>query len=213
MNPVYVHGYDRRESIRLQDQAQTLVELLHSDTAYPAGTSVLEAGCGTGAQTLPLDRNSPGARITSVDISMDSLAEAKAKADAAGLTNVHFRQADIFALPFDTESFDHILVCFVLEHLSQPAEALAELTKVLKPGGTITVIEGDHGSAYFHPASDAADLSIRCLVELQRAAGGNALRRRIHPSWRASWNRHKPIRTQPISTSATRRSRWSTCRI
>lgn len=38
----YVHGYDARESIRLRDQAGSLVELLHSDTAYPAGSTVLE---------------------------------------------------------------------------------------------------------------------------------------------------------------------------
>lgn len=42
----YIHGYDLRENIRLQDQASTLVELLHSDTTYPAGSKVLEAGGG-----------------------------------------------------------------------------------------------------------------------------------------------------------------------
>ncbi|MBA3345206.1 MAG: methyltransferase domain-containing protein [Gemmatimonadales bacterium] len=182
MNRTYVHGYHRLESARLQDQAATLVDLLHSDTAYPAGSSVLEAGCGIGAQTIPLARNSPGARITSVDISADSLAEAKAKADAAGLGNVQFQQADIFALPFDPESFDHVFVCFVLEHLAQPVEALATLRELLRPGGTVTVIEGDHGSAYFHPDSEAARTAIRCQVELQRAAGGNALiGRQLYP--------------------------------
>jgi len=40
----YVHGYDARESERLQDQAGTLVDLLHADTVYPDGSAVLEAG-------------------------------------------------------------------------------------------------------------------------------------------------------------------------
>ena len=44
------------------------------------------------------------------------MAEAKRKVVQAGLTNVEFRQADIFALPFSAESFDHLFVCFVLEH-------------------------------------------------------------------------------------------------
>ena len=138
----------------------------------------------------PLARNSPGAHIVSVDISADSLAEAKAKADAAGLTNVQFQQADIFALPFDPQSFDHVFVCFVLEHLSQPIEALVTLRELLRPGGTITVIEGDHGSAYFHPDSDAAHMAIRCQVELQRAAGGNALiGRQLYPLlWQAGFD-------------------------
>jgi cyclopropane fatty-acyl-phospholipid synthase-like methyltransferase len=55
----YVHGYDQRETLRLQDQASTLVELLHSDTFYPAGSRVLEAGCGVGAQTITLARKEP----------------------------------------------------------------------------------------------------------------------------------------------------------
>jgi len=171
----YVHGYDQRESARLQDQAGALVDLLHSDTSYPAGSLVLEAGCGTGAQTIALASNSPEARIVSVDISAASLAEAGAKADFAGLTNVEFHQANLFALPFPPDHFDHIFVCFVLEHLSRPLDALRTLKARLKPGGTITVIEGDHGSAYFHPDDDAARQAIGCLIELQRAAGGNAL--------------------------------------
>jgi SAM-dependent methyltransferase len=178
----YVHGYHARESERLQDQAGTLVDLLHSDTSYPAGSTVLEAGCGTGAQTVTLARNSPGALFTSIDRSADSLKEAKARVDAAGFTNVQFRQEDIFALRFERASFDHVFVCFVLEHLARPAEALAALKALLKPGGSITVIEGDHGSAYFHPESAAAQAAIGCLVELQRRAGGNAMiGRQIYP--------------------------------
>ena len=46
MTNAYVHGYHPRENERLQDQAGTLVELLHSDTSYPPGSVVLEAGCG-----------------------------------------------------------------------------------------------------------------------------------------------------------------------
>jgi ubiquinone/menaquinone biosynthesis C-methylase UbiE len=171
----YVHGYDPQENIRLQDQASTLVELLHSDTTYAIGSRVLEAGCGVGAQTVTLARNNPGALITSVDISELSLAEAEQKALDAGLTNVSFKKADIFSLPFEEDLFDHVFVCFVLEHLPSPAEALNALKKVLRKGGTITVIEGDHGSAYFHPDSEAARKAIQCQIELQHRAGGNAL--------------------------------------
>ena len=175
MASTYVHGYNFRESTRLQDQATTLVELLHSDTSYSAGSHVLEAGCGVGAQTVTLARNSPGAFIVSVDISENSLAQAKRITEAERLLNVRFQQADIYHLPFAPESFDHIFVCFVLEHLKEPIVALQHLKVYLRPGGTITVIEGDHGSAYFHPGSDAAYAAIHCQVELQSRAGGNAL--------------------------------------
>jgi ubiquinone/menaquinone biosynthesis C-methylase UbiE len=175
MIEAYVHGYHPKENIRLQDQASTLVELLHSDTAYPPGAQVLEAGCGVGAQTGALARKSPYACITSVDLSEVSLAEAKRAVEAAGLSNVRFQRGDIFHLPFKPASFDHVFVCFVLEHLSRPVEALRSLKELLKPGGTVTVIEGDHGSACFYPDNEAAHKAIQCQVELQKRAGGNAM--------------------------------------
>jgi trans-aconitate methyltransferase len=178
----YVHGYDPREVERLQDQAGSLVDLLHHDTAYPAGARVLEAGSGTGAQTVTLARHSPDATFVSVDVSAQSIAEAERRVREAGLDNVEFLQADLFDLSFDVESFDHVFVCFVLEHLARPVEALTTLMGLLQPGGTVTVIEGDHGSAYFHPDSAAAHAAIECQVELQRRAGGDALiGRRVYP--------------------------------
>ncbi len=182
MTRTYVHGYDPKENSRLQDQASTLVELLHSDTTYAPGSRVLEAGCGVGAQTVILASHSPLANITSIDISASSVAEARAAAEAAGIRNVTFQQANIFDLPFADESFDHVFLCFVLEHLARPVEALLKLKQMLKPGGTLTAIEGDHGSAYFHPDSKSAHNAIRCQIELQARAGGNALiGRQLYP--------------------------------
>lgn len=90
MSEAYVHGYHWRESERLHDQAGTLVELLHSDTAYPSGSTVLEVGCGVGAQTVTLARRSPDARFTSIDVSPESIAEARQRVDDAGLTTSSF---------------------------------------------------------------------------------------------------------------------------
>ena len=175
------------KNIRLQDQASTLVELLHSDTIYPEGSRILEAGCGVGAQTITLARNNPTAQITSVDISERSIDEARRNIEHAGITNVRFQQGDIFSLPFEPESFDHIFVCFVLEHLAHPSDALKCLKTLLKVGGTICTIEGDHGSTYFYPDSDTAKQAIQCQVELQKRAGGNAnIGRELYPLLRSS---------------------------
>src|SRR5918992_6408884 len=130
MSGAYVHGYESRENRRLHDQASSLVELLHWDTTYPAGSRVLEAGCGVGAQTVTLAANSPAALITSIDVSEASLAEASKAVQGAGIHNVTLRQADIFRLPFAPASFDHVFLCFVLEHLAQPVEALRALKAV-----------------------------------------------------------------------------------
>jgi ubiquinone/menaquinone biosynthesis C-methylase UbiE len=159
----------------LLDQASTLADLLHSGIIYPAGSTVLEAGCGVGAQTIHLTKNNPYTRFTSVDISPLSLKTAGESLQKAGVKNVEFRTASIFDLPFKENSFDHVFVCFVLEHLKEPFTALENLKRVLKTGGTITVIEGDHGSAYYYPESMLAQKTINCLVELQASAGGNAL--------------------------------------
>ena len=178
----YVHGYSHVESGRLRDQANVLADLLHHDTRYPPGSRVLEAGCGIGAQTVILAGQSPLAHITSVDISVESLARARAAVEAAGLPGVTFQQADLYQLPFGDESFDHVFVCFVLEHLAQPQRALAELGRVLRAGGSLTAIEGDHGSAYFHPASAKARQTIDCLVDIQARLGGDAcIGRRLFP--------------------------------
>ncbi|MGH8985283.1 MAG: methyltransferase domain-containing protein [Acidimicrobiia bacterium] len=182
MNMDYVHGYSAREDARLTDQATTLTELLHADTVYPPGSRVLEAGCGVGAQTVILAGNSPRTAFTSIDISEESLSEAQRRVEEAGFTNVTFRHADVFDLPFPSAHFDHVFVCFVLEHLTNPARAMQALMQVLRPGGSITVIEGDHGSAYFHPDSDHARRAIQCLVDLQQQAGGDPLiGRRLYP--------------------------------
>ena len=178
----YVHGYSDREQERLLDQANTLAELLHHDTFYPAGSNVLEAGCGVGAQTIILAQKSPEAHFTSVDISPVSLGTARTSIEQRGLLNVKFCAADVFHLPFEPDSFDHVFVCFLLEHLRKPLEALKRLKMVLRSGGTITVIEGDHGSAYFYPESKFAQQAIDCLVKVQSDMGGNAfIGRQLYP--------------------------------
>jgi ubiquinone/menaquinone biosynthesis C-methylase UbiE len=200
-----VHGYSGRERERLADQADTLAELLHADTSYPAGSVVLEVGCGVGAQTVSLARRSPEATIVAIDISEESLTAAQERIRSAGYRNVVFQQADVYSLTFAPDTFDHVFTCFVLEHLSQPREALARLKEVLKPDATITVIEGDHGSAYFHPESTSARQAIRCLIELQARAGGDSLiGRRLYPLLVDSGFRHITVSPRMVYVDESR---------
>lgn len=178
----YIHGYSEKELKRLQDQANTLDELLHYDSIFPENSKILEAGCGVGSQIKIIAPKNPSCHFTSIDISETSLEKAKIMIQALNIKNVILQIGDIFDLHFEAESFDQIFVCFVLEHLSNPVQALLNLKKVLRKGGTITVIEGDHGSAYFYPRSDAAQKAINCQVQLQALHGGNALiGREIYP--------------------------------
>ncbi len=178
----YVHGYSERESRRLLDQANTLDDLLHYDSIFPEKSSVLEAGCGVGSQTKIIARKNSTCHFTSIDISNQSIEKAENLIRSLGIENVTFQTGDVFDLHFEPEAFDHVFVCFVLEHLANPLQALLNLKSVLRKGGTITVIEGDHGSAYFYPPSAAAQKAIDCQVKLQTMQGGNALiGREIYP--------------------------------
>jgi SAM-dependent methyltransferase len=195
----YVHGYSPEETIRLRDQATTLAQLLYGDLRYPQGATVLEVGCGTGCQTVLLAADNPETEFVSMDISSSSLTIAKQVVLAHGLTNVDFRQGDIFALPMAEQSFDHIFVCFVLEHLADPARALRCLHQVLKKGGTITVIEGDHGSFYCHPETVAARRTVDCMVRLQALLGGDALiGRRLYPLLVGAGFRQSAVELRPV---------------
>ena len=178
----YVHGYSTQEAVRLKDQATTLAGLLYGDLRFPKGATVLEAGCGTSCQTVFLAADNPETHFVSMDISPSSLKMAQEAVRTHALTNVRLQQGDIFDLPIDDQSIDHIFVCFVLEHLNDPAGALRCLYRVLKKGGTITVIEGDHGSFYCHPETTEARRTVDCLVQIQALLGGDALiGRRLYP--------------------------------
>ena len=183
----YVHGYSERETERLYDQAGSVRDLIHSDTAYPPGSVVLEAGCGVGAQTLTLAQNSPKATFLSIDWAEGSLALARELINQNKISNVEFLHADIFNLPIDEECVDHIFVCHLLEHLFDPVAGLMILQKYLKRDGSITVFEGDHGSCYFHPQNKEATQAWNCLIEVQKKLGANSLiGRELFPLIKAS---------------------------
>ncbi len=171
-----------RESIRLTDQASCLGELLHNDTVFPKKSLILEAGCGVGAQTVIFAPKNPGSKIISIDISEESLKKARNAVKSLNINNVEFQPGDILNLHYPDEYFDHALICFVLEHLPEPLKALKSVKRVLKKGGSITLIEGDHGSAYFYPYSKYAEEAINAQVKLQSGLGGNALiGRQLYP--------------------------------
>jgi SAM-dependent methyltransferase len=148
---------------------------------------VLEAGCGVGAQTKIIAAKNPDTRFLSVDLSEDSIINAKRNIKALKINNVEFRQADINNLLIKDETFDFVIICFVLEHLQNPKQALNELKRVLKKGGVIIVIEGDHGSAFFYPDSKNAHSAIDCQIQLQKQNGGNSnIGRELYPLFKST---------------------------
>lgn len=178
----YIHGYSEIETQRLYDQAHSIADFIHWDSKWAEGSIILEAGCGVGAQTKIIAAQNPQCEFVGVDISQKSLEIADQLTQDLKLGNVTFLKENLTHLSFKDNTFDHVFLCFVLEHVKSPLTILQELNRVLKPNGTITVIEGDHGSTYFYPDSKAARKVVQAQVLLQEKSGGNAnIGRALYP--------------------------------
>lgn len=178
----YVHGYGEREAQRLMDQAESVSDLIHHDTEFPPDSRILEVACGVGAQTVAMAQRLPACRFVSFDKIPQSVGLAAERVRTAGLQEVHLLTADLFEAPFKPESFDVLFVSYLLEHLPDPLAALISLKTLLRPGGTLLVVEGDHGSCYFHPDTPEAIRAWKCLIEVQAGLGCDSeIGRRLHP--------------------------------
>ncbi len=138
-----------------RDVKQRSYELL----ALEAAGSVLDAGCGLGFDVFRMaERVSLGGRIMGLDASFGLIAEARNDERAAELP-VSFCAGDLKALPFDAGAFDRCRIDRVLQHVRQPARAIAELARVLRPGGIFLAYDNDWNT--FKVASDDAALTHR----------------------------------------------------
>jgi ubiquinone/menaquinone biosynthesis C-methylase UbiE len=135
--------------IRWMDEVQQLPDIGRTRTAavdalrLSAGDAVLDVGCGTGdvaVGLLPLVH--PGGRVVGIDASAAMVAEARRRTEGRGLP-VEFEVADAQNLPFDDGTFDACRSERVLVHVPEAGRALAEMARVTRPGGRVTVVDID----------------------------------------------------------------------
>ena len=151
------------------------------------GQRVLDVGCGPGAITKGLaERVAPGGEVVGVD--RDGAFVAAARSTWADVPGLRFEEADAAALPFEDGSFDVAFVHAVLQHVESPEAVVAELRRVVRPGGTVGIADADLDGFLLHPrpAELAAALDVdrrvrrhpdvgRRLPELLLGAGFDAV--------------------------------------
>ena len=109
---------------------------------------VLDVGCGPGSITIGLAQ--VAGHVTGIDVDDAEFAEARAYAAAHGISNVEFREGSIYELDLADASVDVCTLCSMMETLDDPLAGLAEVRRVLKPGGLLGASSIEYGGLILH---------------------------------------------------------------
>jgi SAM-dependent methyltransferase len=146
------------------------------------GLQVLDAGCGPGSITLGLaDIVAPG-HVVGVDVQPSQVEQARGLALARSVSNVSFRVADLYQLPFADGAFDAAFANGVLMHLREPVRALLELRRVLRPGGVVGIRDPDFGAVLYAPITPLLKRCLHLRVRVRQHNGGDPFRGRHYRS-------------------------------
>jgi ArsR family transcriptional regulator len=131
---------ERWDAIRSLHIDEGEVERALLDTLPPAKVSdLLDIGTGTGRLLELFGRQ--GVNGVGLDMSREMLAVARANLAKAGLANCYVRQGDMYRLPWNAPSFDAVTIHQVLHFADEPAQAIAEAARVLRPGGRLVIVD------------------------------------------------------------------------
>jgi SAM-dependent methyltransferase len=183
------HGAHAREAYTHRESpafdAQLAARTVARDAAFfvphlSPGMRLLDLGCGPGSITLGLAECVAPGEVVGIDLRPEPLAQARAAAHARGITNVRFEVGSAYALPFADGSFDAAFAHVVLLHLREPVRALAEVRRVLRPGGVVGVRDPDFGMNLRFPLTPLAEPRRDLILRVQRHNGGDPLVGRRH---------------------------------
>jgi len=151
----YLHGFTEAEQKRLYHQARFVEHRVHDRLPFRRSKQLLEVGCGVGAQTEILLRHFPDLHVTGVDRSPTNLATARSHLGQLAWAEGRYEcvEADASRLDFEADRFDSAFLCWILEHVADPAMVLSETRRVLRPGSPIVVTEVANGSFFLNPYS------------------------------------------------------------
>jgi len=147
------------------------------------GARVLDVGCGPGTITADLAARVPSGQVVGIDAAADVLHGARQEAERRGQANVRFETGDVYQLAFGDDAFDVVHAHQVLQHLSDPVAALAEMRRVCRPGGLVAARDGDYGGFFWFPSDPGLDEWQALYRDVARALGGEPDAGRHLLSW------------------------------
>jgi len=145
----YINKYDKLASFHYEEIASTLIQKIDCN-----GKEVVDVGCGTGILSfMALEKGA--SKVSCVDISRLMLEKCREKSISRGYKgdSISFHEGDAERLPFNDSIYDVVLQNMVLGMVPNQQETISELTRILRPGGTIAV--SAHGPAYYMEAIEA----------------------------------------------------------
>jgi ubiquinone/menaquinone biosynthesis C-methylase UbiE len=177
---VYLHGH--HDSVLRSHQWRTA----ENSAGYllprlsPAAR-VLDVGCGPGTITADLAGRVPQGRVIGVDRAGDVLAVARR--NASDQANLAFAAGDVYRLAFGDGAFDVVHAHQVLQHLSDPVGALAEMRRVCRAGGLVAARDSDYGGMFWFPEDPELAEWRELYRRVARAIGGEPDAGRRMLSW------------------------------
>ncbi|KAK3381125.1 methylase [Podospora didyma] len=165
--------------------AYLLPKLQAMKDAAPGGhLKILDVGAGSGTISTGFAKLVPNGHVTATDLKEDILERARTIAEAEGVTNISFQQADAYKLPFPDATFDVVHCHQVLTHLSAPSDALREMLRVAKTsGGVVAAREGDLETECVWPPLPGLIKFHDFIVRAMKGAGGTSIAGRQLLSW------------------------------
>jgi SAM-dependent methyltransferase len=175
--PVYTLGTNPAERERLQRQSHDLVDhslALLSRVGLRPGGRALDLGCGpAGTIELLAERVGPTGSVTAIDIDPAHVAMARRLVQDRGLANVEVLQADARHTGLPSGSFDVVHARLVLVNIPSPAQVVAEMVRLVKPGGWVLTDEADAEAGICYPPEPAWDRLREILHAAYRADGAD----------------------------------------
>jgi SAM-dependent methyltransferase len=165
----YIHGTDPSEQHRLVELNRLTNGPFLDFLGIEANTRTIEVGSGLGILAAEVAGAARNVHVVGVELSAAQLEQARRRGDVA------YVRADAHALPVADSSFDLAYARYLLEHVTDPAVVLAEMRRVLRPGGRVAVMENDVTLVRFDPPCPAFESVWSSFAAVQHELGGDAL--------------------------------------